>query len=230
MFLAQNCWCATQSTWQGARGGGVRVRTRAALSAEGGGRRAEGGGRRVHLGQPGVAVEVQRGHAAGRLGVGRRRIGGFGLASRPHHSLPWGPARPSGSSRVRSAARSLESPPLEAGAVCGGTTKTALWPCGSPQGRQARDGGTRRTTWTVSRGGIEDFGHRSVAVAASPRHPRGDGSLLGPRTWPRASGWASGAVGGRKGRCAQRQQALMPCCGQRHCGPVLRQPKPNPNP
>jgi hypothetical protein len=72
----------------------------------------------------------------------------------------WDPARLSGSSRVRSAAKSLEHPPSGAGVVCGGTASTACWPCGLPRGRPARDGGTRRTTWTVSRarGGIEDFG------------------------------------------------------------------------
>ena len=42
-------------------------------------------------------------------GIGRRSIGDFGRASRPHRSLPWGPGRLSGSSQARSVARCLES-------------------------------------------------------------------------------------------------------------------------
>ena len=83
-------------------------------------------------------------------------------------------------------------------------------------------------------------GWHQSAAAASPWHPRGGGSPLGPSAWPRASGCASGAVGGRKGRCAQRQQrycgpaaaeALWPCAAAPtptpkalHVCPVLRPP------
>ena len=56
------------------------------------------------------------------LDVERRRIGNIG------RSPPLGPERLSGSSRVRSAAESLESPPQEAVVDCG-ATKAVLLPC-----------------------------------------------------------------------------------------------------
>ena len=69
------------------------------------------------------------------LGVERRRTGDFGRASRPHRSLPLGPAWLSGSSSVRGAARSRASQPREARVVSCGTTKAgtpsrlrASWP------------------------------------------------------------------------------------------------------
>ena len=44
-------------------------------------------------------------------GVENRRVGDLGRASRPNRSLPWGPERLSGSSRVCRAAKSLEISP-----------------------------------------------------------------------------------------------------------------------
>ena len=73
--------------------------------------------------------------------------------------------------------------------------------------------------------------HRSAAVAA-PRRPSGTGSPLGPSARPPASGSASGAVGGHKGRCAQRQQRHSdPAAAETEARwPLLRQPQPQPHP
>ena len=67
---------------------------------------------------------------ASSWGVEFLEIGNFGRASGPHHALP---ERLSGSSRVRSPARSLESAPQEARVVSYGTTRTVLPTCWSLQ-------------------------------------------------------------------------------------------------
>eukprot|EP00964_Phaeocystis_antarctica_P105107 scaffold70187_cov60-Phaeocystis_antarctica.AAC.5 len=56
-------------------------------------------------------------------------IGTVGRASGQRHRLPLGPERLRCSSRVRSAAKSLESQPKEARVASGGATKTALRTC-----------------------------------------------------------------------------------------------------
>ena len=67
---------------------------------------------------------------ASSWGVEFLEIGSFGRASGPHHALP---ERLSGSSRVRSLARSLEPAPQEARVVSCGTTRTVLPTCWSLQ-------------------------------------------------------------------------------------------------
>lgn len=67
--------------------------------------------------------------AAVHLRVGSGGSGDFSRAFRPHHSLPRGPERLSGSSRALDAARSLASQPREAGVVSCDTIKAALSTC-----------------------------------------------------------------------------------------------------
>ena len=60
-------------------------------------------------------------------------------------------------------------------------------------------------SYMVNGGEIGETGRAPVRnTAASLRHLSGKGAPLGPRGQPRASGWASGVVGGRMGCCCER--------------------------
>lgn len=55
----------------------------------------------------------------------------------------------------------------------------------------------------------QTLGEEQAVTAAALRHPSGEGSRLGPRESPRASGWPHGLL---------RARALWPCCGARRLG------------
>eukprot|EP00964_Phaeocystis_antarctica_P106888 scaffold71682_cov63-Phaeocystis_antarctica.AAC.1 len=109
--LAKTAMCSAARVWEATR---TTPSPRANASAA------------SHLALEGSSSAFSMLLPASCLRVDTRRVGAFGRAARPRRSLPLSPERLSGSSRVRSAARSLESQPPEARAVSCGTTKTAL--------------------------------------------------------------------------------------------------------
>ena len=109
--------------------------------------------------RPPPASEVA--HGRGLAGQNAAESATFGRASRPHRSLPLGPARLSGSSQACSVARSLETQPQPAKAASCGTARTTVSPCG----------GAVRRAGTPLRSARSDRRRAGVGcrVAARPR-------------------------------------------------------------
>eukprot|EP00964_Phaeocystis_antarctica_P018229 scaffold10092_cov66-Phaeocystis_antarctica.AAC.5 len=180
------------------------------------------------------ARRVERTHlaiarAAVHLRVGSGGIGDFSRAFRPHHSLPRGPERLSGSPRVRSAAKSQESQPQEARAASCRTNKTVLsawWlharatnsECDRPAARQASLMGELPLGAQLVAVGRAPHAHRAVVARRQERAVGGERHRRNAVRMAQPMRGAAGEHRGRPGRgvTAPAAQRTVDAAGGEH--------------